>query len=278
MKEATVSNALLREFLLGKVDEEERQRIESLFLTDSQARERVLAAEQDLIEDYLEDSLTTADKETFISLYARTPAQQRQLRITKLLKEKASTEAVVDEADASEFSAWARLRARLRLKPALVVPFAVTAIVVIVIAAVWLYSTNKQHLAMQQELARLNTSAGLREVPLQMDRLELRPGTVRSVERQIEFKPRADIQLVELRLLLVQKERYPTYQAEIRRVGDKGQSFTIRDLHAEEDNQFIRIRLPSRLLSRGHYQILLSGISSDGSSTEAEEYSFAVGS
>ena len=34
MKEELLTDALLREFLLGKVDEEERERIESLFLTD----------------------------------------------------------------------------------------------------------------------------------------------------------------------------------------------------------------------------------------------------
>ena len=58
MKEESITDALLREFLLGKINDEERERIEDLFLTDSQTKERVLALEQDLIEDYLENSLT----------------------------------------------------------------------------------------------------------------------------------------------------------------------------------------------------------------------------
>ena len=58
MNEEILTDALLREFLLGKVDDEEVARIESLFLTDSEARERVLVIEQELIEDYLENSLT----------------------------------------------------------------------------------------------------------------------------------------------------------------------------------------------------------------------------
>ena len=44
MKEESVTDGLLRQFLLGRVDDEERQRIESLFITDPQSRERVLAA------------------------------------------------------------------------------------------------------------------------------------------------------------------------------------------------------------------------------------------
>ena len=37
MNEELLTDAVLREFLLGKVDEEESARIESLFLTDSEA-------------------------------------------------------------------------------------------------------------------------------------------------------------------------------------------------------------------------------------------------
>src|SRR5688572_1721425 len=87
MNDEILTDALVREFLLGKVDEKERERVEGLFLTDSQARERVLAAEQDLIEDYFEDSLTAADKELFLARYGETPAQQRQLRINKSIKD-----------------------------------------------------------------------------------------------------------------------------------------------------------------------------------------------
>lgn len=280
MKEEKVTDALLREFLLGKVDEEERERIESLLLTDSQARERVLFAEQDLIEDYLEDSLTTADRDRFLSLYAQTSEQRRRLRITKSIKRWAATQAALPQTIPGNISGWSRLRARLPLKSVLVMPIAVPAMIVIVVAAVWLNSRSeqrkRQHLAIEQELAQLNAPSGLREVPAQMVSLDLSPVTVRSVEQQTELKMRADIRIVELRLPWVQKERYSTYQAEARRVGD-GESFMIRNLQAENDGRYtIPIRLPAHILSRGHYQISLSGIAIDGSASPAEEYPFAV--
>ena len=76
MKDDSVTDALLREFLLGKLTDEDREKIEGLFLTDSQARERVLALEQDLVDDYLEDGLSQGDKVRFVSRYARTDEQR----------------------------------------------------------------------------------------------------------------------------------------------------------------------------------------------------------
>src|SRR4026209_2266551 len=117
MKEERITDALLREFLLGKVADEEQERIEDLFLTDPHTKERVLAAEQELIDDYLDDSLTGADKERFVALYAHTDEQRRKLRINKSITDWAVTEASAPRAVAAGVSIWSRLGARLRLKP-----------------------------------------------------------------------------------------------------------------------------------------------------------------
>jgi hypothetical protein len=285
MKEQTMSDELLRQFLLDNVNDEERARIESLFLTDSLVKERVLAAEQNLIEDYLEDSLTTVDRERFLSRYAQTTAQRRKLRITKSIKDWAVTEATGTQAEAavsqtvpSTISIWSRAGAWLRHRPTFVVPLAVATMVAIIVAAVWLNSRTEQRnrQRIEQELAQLNTPASLREVPPQMLSKELSPVTVRNVEQQAEIKRSADIRIVELRLPWVQRERYSTYEAEVRRVsGDE--SLTIRNLQADGDGgYFIRIRLRATILNRGHYQILLRGIAADGATSPIQEYSFVV--
>src|SRR5688500_7031961 len=127
MKEEAATDALLRQFLLGEVEDEERQRIESLFLTDSLMRERVLAAEQELIDDYLEGCLSAADRDTFVSRYGDTAAQRRKLRIAKSIQQWAvnqpKTPLVTPE---PAVSAWGRLLKRLRPKPVLIIPIAVT--------------------------------------------------------------------------------------------------------------------------------------------------------
>ncbi len=273
MKEELLTDAVLREFLLGKLADEKAARIESLFLTDSEAREKVLVIEQELIEDYLENSLTADDREKFLLRYGQTAAQLQQLRITKAIKDWALRESAREQAVPVEPSTWSRLRARLRLKPVFVIPIAVTAMIAIICAAVWLNGRMKRA-AIEQELAQLNTPASLREVPPQMISMELPPIVVRSVEGGKEFKKSADIQTVELHLPWIQKERYPAYQAEVRRAEE---SFTIPNLHAENDSlPMIRVRLPAHILRRGQYQIRLSGIDSGGAAGTTEEYAFNV--
>lgn len=274
MKEEILTDAVLREFLLGKVGDEDRVRIESLFLTDPEAREKVLVNEQELIEDYLEDSLTAGDREKFLQRYGQTPAQLQQLRISKAIKEWAVRENA-SLAVPGGTSIFQRLRAAVWMRPVFVVPIAVAVIIVAVFFGVWLNGRMK-HSAIQRELAQLNTPASLREVPPRLVSMELRPIVVRSFERLSELKKSADVQTVELRLPWIQKERYPTYQAEIRRVsGDE--SFIIPNLQVENNNfPTIRLRLPTHILSRGQYQVRLSGIDSGGAIGITEEYLFMV--
>jgi hypothetical protein len=281
MKEEAATDALLRQFLLGKVEDEERERIESLFITDSHMRDRVVAAEQELIDDYLDDSLSAADRETFLSLYGDTAAQRRKLRIARSIQEWAVNQPKTPPVRPEPaISTWSRLRERLRLKPMFLIPVAVAATIAIVVAVVWVNSRrterNRQHLAMQQELAQLNSPSTFREVPPAMPLLRLKPGSLRSVEPQPELKLRPDSSIAELRLLWMQKEDYPTYEALVRRLGDD-QPYTISNLKVEmEDGKFIRVRLPAHLLTRGNYEIELGGLSADGTKSLPEVYSFTV--
>lgn len=279
MREEILTDALLRQFLLGKVDEEERERIESLFLTDPQARERVLAAEQDLIEDYLEDSLTTEDNVLFLARFAHTSAQQRQLRINKSIKDWAQKEAPSIRAVTAKASALSRLGELFRLKPAFVIPMVVTAMIVIAIVAVWLSSRREKldrYRTINQELVQLNSPASLSEIPLNMSSLDLSPVTVRSGEKEIEIKKTAQTQIFELRLPWTQGERYSSYRAEVHRVGS-AELLTIPNVQAEHNGGYrIRMRLPAYSLRRGHYLVRLTGFNPNGGAGITEDYTFAV--
>src|SRR5215213_8679073 len=228
MNEEPLSDALLRQFLLGNVDDQERQRLESMFVTGALSRERVIAAEQHLLDDFLEDSLTPADRERFIAQYGETPAAQRKLRIAKSIQEWAASSQEETAVAAGAGSMWSRVPARFR--PVFVIPIAAVFVIAIICAVVWLNATREQrnrHLAMQQELVRLNAPALLRDVSPTTPPLTLTPGAVRSAEAEKELTPSANAEFVELRLLWTQKERYPSYQATIRKF-DEEESFTIR--------------------------------------------------
>ena len=273
MKDEMVTDALVREFLLGNVDDEQRQQIESLFLTDSQTRERVLAVEQDLIEDYLEGSLTTADRERFVSRYAQTDEQRRKLRITKSIKDWAVTEAASTQIAPVKTKGLSSLSTWLRLRPVFVVPIAVTIVIAIVVGAVWL--SQRERLAIERELVQFNTPASLSETPEHMLSETLSSGAARGDEREKEIKKLPDTEIVELRLRWVRKERYSTYKVEIRRMDDD--PYTIPNVEPEDDGKTIRIRLPAHMFPRGTYVIRVTGITPDGSFDLIEDYQFAMG-
>lgn len=276
MKEDSVTDALLREFLLGKLADEDRERIEGLFLTDSQTRERVLALEQDLVDDYFEDGLSEGDKEKFVSRYARTDEQRRKLRITGAIKDWAVREARASHQAAPAVSIWSRLWTWLRFKPRFFIPIAVTTVVAAVFAIVWLNGRIEQrkHFAIEKELAQLNSPASLREVSPNTISVDLSSVSVRSAQTQTEINIGAESRFVELHLFWTKSERYSTYQAEVRQLRDRT-SFKIPNLQAQNDGS-IRLRLPAQILTPGNYQINLTGVDANGTLSFSEEYSFVV--
>lgn len=278
MKEEALSDALLRQFLLGRVTDEERQRIESLFLTDAEAKERIIAAEQELIDDYLEGALTTEDQKQFHLHYGQTPEQQQKLRIARSIRKWAAAERATTDHISVTSTGWGVVGQRLRSKGALVPAIALAAMILIV-AAIWLRGIMEQRngrLSVEQELAQLNSPSELREPLPQIPSLDLSPVIVRGAEQQAEIKLRSATKIVELRLPWIQKERYPVYQAEIRPLGTN-ESFTIRNLPANNDRGYaVRLRVPTSMLRRGQYQVRLTGIAGDGEPGITEEYTFVV--
>jgi hypothetical protein len=277
MNDKPVSDALLRQFLLGNVDDQERQHLESMFVTGTLSRERVIAAEQALLDDFLDDSLTPAERERFLAQYGETPAEQRKLRIAKSIQDWAAKGAEVTAVGAAAESRWSRLRTRFRLKPVFVIPIAAVSMIAIVFAVVSLnrrWEQRNRHLAMQQELERLNAPSTLGAVSPSTPAITLRPGSVRSAEAENEVTAPAHVEFVELRLLWLQREHFPSYQATIRRFDDN-ESFTISNLQLDTSNG-IRLNLPPPFLIRGLYQIEVSGAGPGGALSPPEEYQFVV--
>jgi hypothetical protein len=87
MTEAAVTDEVIRRFLLGDLDDRERERVEEVFLSDPRTRDRILMTEDDLIEGYLEDCLNPVELEKFLKYYLCASQQRRKLRIAKSLRE-----------------------------------------------------------------------------------------------------------------------------------------------------------------------------------------------
>jgi len=281
MNEESVTDTLARRFLLGDVDDLERERIERLFISEPEINTRILLAEDDLIEDYLENSLTPSDRDKFLGQYGYTAAERQKLRIAKSIKEFAAAEARLTQKPPAILK-WRNLLSSLRpRRRLLLIPVAAVLTVAVFVAVVWLVQLNgrraqesARRLVIERELAELNARPGVRENSSRVAALILLPISIRSVEPQTELKRRVDIPVVQLELLSNQKDGYPSYQAVVRRVGTTEQ-FKISGLQMENGprGNFIRVRLPTDLLQDGFYQVVLSP---DSEPSANEEYSFIV--
>ena len=278
MKENSVTDAEIRQFLLGSVDDSERQRIEGLFMSDAEFNQRVLIAEDDLVEDYLDHSLAPADRDKFLAQYGHAPKQQRRLRVSRSIRDYAASEARLGQTPPAIVKRRIYLSHLTPRNLRFFLPIAAAVTIACIIGIVWLVRSNNRRVTIERELAELNGRPNLPVNPSQVVSLVLPPLSVRSVGSETTLTPRADISVVELDLLWIQKERYPNYHVLVRRVGTN-EEFGVSGLHIEARptiGNSIRVRLPTYLLRDGLYQVTLTGAGPDGAASQGEEYTFVV--
>jgi hypothetical protein len=282
MEDARVTEQAARNFLLGDVDDSERERIESLFLTDSAIRERILLVEDSLLDDYLDGSLVSTEAEKFRGRYASDPTQQRKLRIAQSIRQHAIANSQTVSAPASVFErprlTWPRFDLRV------VAPVFASLVILAIIAAVWIAvrmnraaSERNQQAAIERQLADLNSPASLKANPPEMISTTLSSVSVRSVNSTSELTLKPSSQVVELNLLWTQREEYLNYQSELSRVG-RTKVFKLPPLQLEKDRdgRRVRLRLPADLLEAGLYRITLIAPEVDGAAGATEEYEFLI--
>jgi hypothetical protein len=278
MNERPVTEAIARKFLLGQMDDLEREQIESLFFIDPEVKRTVLLAEADLVEDYLEGALTQSDAAQFLLHYGY-PYQRRKLGIVRSLKEHALLESL--PAKPSGIQRLRNLVSALgRPNRPFLVPVTVTVGIILLVATVWLavrlsdrsIQESDATVLVRQELTRLNSRSSLAETPTEMFSTALAPVSLRSVQPSV-VKLQPTYRVIELKLLWPPKEEYSGYQAVLRRV-ESADGFTIPDLQVEKNisGNSIKLRLPAQYIAPGLYQISVSGIGPDGRAALTEEY------
>src|SRR5439155_19105277 len=97
-------------------------------------------------------------------------------------------------------------------------------------------------------IGELNRLSERHQNPQQVLSAILQPGSVRVIEREAALKPTIETNTIDLKLLWTQAEKYPNYQATVRRRGDS-EAFTVVDLHleADRDGTSVRLLLPAHL-------------------------------
>ena len=86
MKELMLNEVVARRFLLGQLSPDEQGHIEELAFDDPQSFEVLQAAEDDLIDEFVYDDLSSEERERFKEYYLAQPGRREDVRIASALR------------------------------------------------------------------------------------------------------------------------------------------------------------------------------------------------
>lgn len=290
MKEIPEDNSVIRQYLLGGLSETEQRRIEELFIQDADYRENVLITEDELVEDYLEGALTEQERQKFVAHFLATPQQKQKLRLAMSLKRYASGDTGTGLSPAGGDAASGRDKRRISLhwlklrNPFTVLPLAAALLILLVFGAGRLVEMRRLSREREQEQSRraeVERELAAANAPGftpggQVYPFVLSPISVRGGPGGGSAAPPADATVVELLLVLMGDAR-PSYRVLLQKVGEPG-AFAVGNLRAVDTptGQAVSVKIPARLLPRGHYQLQLLSVNADGQAEPVGDYEVQV--
>jgi phosphoribosyl-dephospho-CoA transferase len=303
------NESTLKRYLLGQLDQEEQERLEREIMTDNDTFEQLSAAEDELVEEYLEDSLSARDREKFERHFLSTPERRQELTLAKALRRY-----VAEKKNASKVPFWESLLAPLRIQPALLKQALSAVLALAIIGGAWsarqawrLHTELVQTLAQQtkfqdqaQDLQRQLAEQRTRNVQLaeelqhqeeQRSKMErglktpqqpslvafaLVPGGVRDTGSLKRLGVPSSASLIKLELDLP-SPGYPSYRV-ILQDADGEEITTQSRLEASKlgGRHVVVVTLPASLIPPDDYILKLSGRSTAGDFEDLGTYYFRV--
>lgn len=261
---------LLKRYLLGWLEEEERERLEKELLADDDYFEELLCAEDELADSYLSGGLTERERERFEQYSLACSEGRKRVNFAEALhryvRETGSAEErLTATANTRRPAFWKRfVPASLTQRP--LAAFAVAAaLVVIGLSASWVIVKNGW--------VRNGSGPLVGSVILS---IPLTPGATRDSGEIRRVVVTAGVSAVQLELELA-RDDFQTYRAIVET--DEGREIlTANQLKAEVagNRRVVIVTLHAGLLARGDYHVKLSGSAPDGKSEEVGKYYFRV--
>jgi anti-sigma-K factor RskA len=277
-----------RRFLLGYLQEGDRQTVEERLTVDPEYLEFVLQTESELMEDYVDGQLSNDERRRFEEHVLTNQHQIDQLKLTRALGASARVRAAAHSPPVVE-----RTRQvgplRFRRTDALIVEIwgiEISAAVIIIIAVlcagafflIWRnYHSENNNLraSLTEELVKLNAQQNLNAMNNGFIIGPLKGGLVRDEETKSFTIPSRE-HLVQLRLQVGAGD-YQGFQA-VLQTAEGREIFTLGDLKATSISgvRIVVIYLPAKVLSPEDYQLRLSGVTQNSQLVYVGRYVFRI--
>lgn len=256
----------LRQYLLGDLTQEARQRVEQRLLTENNFLEELLLGEEELIDDYVGGDLSDEDRLKFEQHFLSTPERHRQLRFALALSlytlnttEKAGSKSAEARPPAPPTEpTWAeRFRAFWNSRAW---ALAAMTLAVVIIAGSWLW------------LLRPRTSP-----PQTFATLNLPAGVSNRAEGAQASKVRLPLNADALRISLMLPEgATPAASYRVELMSDNGETRSLKV--AGQDAHSVSVVIPVAQLARGRYALKLFTTNADGTEqrVSGDSYLFTV--
>ena len=280
---------LLRNYLLGELDEETQEQVEEHLLCDASFAERLSAAEDNLIDDYVFAALPKSERQSFEKNFILTDERRQKILFAQTLElyvdehygQQPSTLAAAHRPSPAQSSPWQFLKAHKAW-------FAVPAIALLLVFLTpkivrWLKPSDEvarlqaQRASIERKIAEVNKRPAEQNTQaLPAYELALPPTLLREDGGMKRANLTEDIKLLTLKLKLPQVQ-YENYLALVSTIEGE-ELFAIEGLRSEVDAgvAVIILKIPSEFLPTGDYQIQLRGVAADWRVEDAARYNFRV--
>jgi hypothetical protein len=273
----TTESENLKKYLLGNLAEAEIERLDLQIIADESYEEKLLLAETELVEDYLEKSLSDEEKRLFFENFLISEERRRLLEETAALKMLATREfAVVEtssETASGDFFRNIKDFFSVKLRPAIVLSSVLLA--ALATLAAWQIFSGNSLTPLEKEYAALNEKefSNLAEFS-NLSTVTLISGTFRDGGAAAKTKAENLSDSVFFRLAIpFAAGANAVFKAEI--LKDERKIFTLENarVYRNAGGSEVRMLLPKAVLTKGQYRINLENAANEN---EKIGFSFSV--
>jgi len=266
----------MRSYLLGNLEEDRRAALEESILSDPGIHEELLAAEEELIDQYVANNLSPFEREQFETNFLITAERQKNLRFGRLLRRYLDSQPVPIPPEIPVAGRQTEIPAPAKKflpffsagpfgrSASIAVSAAVVASIAIIAFICWVATRKPVQHTVQED------SSHLVKVPLA-------PGSLRSSEGGATPRVRIPPKGFDVRLeLQVTNTSFRNYKSELLR--ENNSLKTADELKAESNGEqhVVPWTITGDVLSPGDYRVRLSGVVDSGQDEFIDNYSFRV--